>query len=161
MNRRALAVLLALGAFSTQLSAQTRSADSTAIAQLLQRRADALRARQVEPQVALYSKDVLWINAFGIRRQGRDSVIAFLHRLYAYPGYRDARVTHESPAEIVFLRPDVAVATEYRDTEGQRLPNGTVVNRRTRTTFVLTREKGNWLIREQYIADERSREGQQ
>ena len=161
MNCRVLLLSLVFAVAPVGISAQTRSEDSVSIARLLQRRADALRARQVEPQLTLYSSEALWINAFGVRRNGSDSVIAFLKRLYAYPGYRDARVTHESPAEIVFLRPDVAVANEYRDTEGQRLPNGTVINRRTRTTFVLTKEEGKWLIRQQYIADERSREGQQ
>jgi uncharacterized protein (TIGR02246 family) len=161
MNRRVIVLALAIAGVATQVSAQDRGADSVSIVQLLNQRAAALRARQVEPQVTLYASNALWINAFGIRRDGRESVIAFLRRLYAYPGYRDAKVTHETPAEVVFLRPDVAVANEYRDTEGQRLPNGTVINRRTRTTFVLTKEKGKWLIRQQYIADERSREGQQ
>ena len=63
----------------------------------------------------------------------------------------------EAPPELIFVRPDVAIVHEFHEREGQRLADGSVIDRRTHTTFVISKEGGRWLIRDQYIADERPR----
>lgn len=160
MPRRRLLLILLVAALSEapqSLLAQSRSADSAAIVRIVQRRAEAMRTRNAEAQRANYAPNAIWINAFGVRRSGRDSIVAFLRGLYADPGYRESRVTREDPPEVVFLRPDVAVVHEFRESEGQRLADGTVIARRTHTTFVISKERGRWLIQYQYIGDERPR----
>jgi hypothetical protein len=104
-----------------------------------------------------YAAGAVWINAFGVRRTGPDSIVAFLGGLYADTGFRESRLIHEEPPELIFVRPDVAIVHEFHAREGQRLANGTRIDRRTHTTFVITKEGGRWLIQYQYIADERPR----
>lgn len=79
-------------------------------------------------------------------------------RLYADPGYRESKMTRSDPPEIIFIRPDAAVVHEYHEREGQRLSDNSVIPiRRIHTTFVLTKESGEWLVRYQHIMDERER----
>lgn len=160
MPRHRLPLLLLVAALvegPQSLLAQSRSADSAAILQIVHRRAEAMRTRSAETQSANYAPHAIWINAFGVRRSGRDSIVAFLRGLYADSGYRESRVTREDPPEVIFVRPDVAIVHEFRESEGQRLTDGTVIARRTHTTFVISRARERWLIQYQYIGDERPR----
>lgn len=141
----------------TTLAAQTRAQDSVAILTIIQRRANAIQHLDAELQRSIYAPQATWWNAFGVRRIGRDSIIAFLAGLYADSGFRESRLVATAPVEITFVRPDVAIAHDFQEREGQRLPDGSVINRRTRTTFVLSREGGEWLVQYQVIADERPR----
>jgi len=160
MPRHRLLLILLVAALSEGprlLIAQSHSADSAAILRIVQQRAEANRTRNAEMQRANYAPDAIWINAFGARQSGRDSIVAFLRGLYADPGYRESRVTRDDPPEIIFIRPDVAIVHDFHESEGQRLADGTVIARRTHTTFVISKERGRWLIHYQYIGDERPR----
>ncbi len=160
MRRHLLLLILLVAALSERslpLVAQTRTADSVAILGIVQQRAEAMRTLSAEIQGANYASNAVWINAFGGRRAGRDSIVAFLRGLYADSGYRESRVIREDPPEVRFIRPDVAIVHEFHEREGQRLTDGTVIARRTHTTFVLSKEQGRWLIQYQYIGDERPR----
>jgi uncharacterized protein (TIGR02246 family) len=150
-------LVVALSERPRLLLAQSRAADSAAIVRIVQQRAEASRTRNAETQSANYAPNAIWINAFGSRQSGRDSIVAFLRGLYADPGYRESRVTREDAPEVILIRPDVAIVHEFHESEGQRLADGTVIARRTHTTFVLSKERGRWLIQYQYIGDERPR----
>ena len=157
MIRSALAGAMFLLPLPGSIAAQTRVADSTTIVQLVRHQVDAMRQTQAELQRAIYAPDAVWNNAFGRRRTGVDSIVAFLQGLYADPGYEESRLVNEAPPEVFFLRQDVAVVHEYHEREGQRLADGSVVNRRVHTTFVVSKEAGRWLVRYQQISDERDR----
>jgi hypothetical protein len=89
---------------------------------------------------------------------GPDSIEAFLGRLYADSGYAASRMVREAVPEVRFIRSDVAAVHEYHEREGQHLADGTVIPiRRVHTTFVLSKENGRWLVRYQFIGDERER----
>ena len=156
MFRTSATLLLAL-VLPGQLRGQSHTADSLAILELVRQRAAAMSAGQAALQRALFASDAVWINAFGTRRTGPDSIVAFLGRLYADPGYRASRLVREDPPEILFIRPDVAVVHEYHEREGQRLRDGRSINRRIHTTFVVSKEAGRWVVRYQRIGDERDR----
>lgn len=143
-----------------KLAGQDRAADSIAVLHVIERRTEAMRAHDAHAERAVYAPDAIWINAFGRRRVGPDSIEAFLGRLYADPGYAASRMVREEAPEVRFLRPDVAVVHEYHEREGQRLANGSFIPvRRVHTTFVLSKERGRWLVRYQFIGDERERSG--
>jgi uncharacterized protein (TIGR02246 family) len=117
-----------------------------------------MRTRDSHIERAIYGPDAVWINAFGRRLTGPDSIEAFLARLYADSGFAKSRLVRQDAPEVWFIRPDVAVVHEYLETEGQRLPDGSVIPvRRVHTTFVLSKESGRWLVRYQFIGDERER----
>jgi uncharacterized protein (TIGR02246 family) len=150
----ALLVLAPIG----NLAGQTRSADSIAVLQVIQQRSEAMRTHDSHSERSIYAPDAVWINAFGRRRAGPDSIEAFLSRLYADPGYGESRLARQEAPEIRFIRPDVAVVHEYHEREGQRLADGSVIPiRRVHTTFVLSKESSHWLVRYQFISDERER----
>ena len=137
--------------------AQGSAADSAAILRLMQQRAEAMLTRRADIQRPSYAMNAVWINAFGVRRTGPDSIVTFLARLYADTGFVESRLLRQAPPELIFVRPDVAIVHDFQEREGQRLADGSVIDRRTHTTFVLSKERGRWLIQYQYIADERPR----
>ncbi len=157
MRLSAVIIAIAMGVLPSSGVAQASVADSAAVLHLIQQRAEAMRSRSAELQRPNYAPGAVWINAFGVRRTGRDSIVAFLGRLYADTGYRASRLIDEAPPELIFVRPDVAIVHEFHAREGQRMADGTVVDRRTHSTFVVTKEDGRWLIQYQHIADERPR----
>jgi uncharacterized protein (TIGR02246 family) len=117
-----------------------------------------MRTRNSHAERTVYAPDAVWINAFGRRREGPDSIEAFLSLLYADSGYADSRLVRQEAPEVRFIRPDVAVVHEYHEREGQRLADGSVIPvRRVHTTFVLSKETDRWLVRYQFIGDERER----
>src|SRR4051812_313186 len=119
--RRDLSILILLAAILSdsprQLLAQGRAADSAAILRIVSQRAGAMRAFSADSQAANYAPKAIWINAFGTRRTGRDSIAAFLRGLYADSGYRESRLAREDPPELLFIRPDVAVVHEFHERE--------------------------------------------
>lgn len=160
MIHRVIFLAATLAACPGCLIAQTRAADSVAIVKLVKQHVEAMRALRADLQQTIYSRDAVWINAFGRRIIGRDSIVAFLGGLYADPGYSGSRIVREIPPEVFFVRPDVATVHEFHEREGQRLADGSVIARRTHTTFVVSKEAGRWFIRHQHIADERQPVGQ-
>lgn len=160
MIHRVIILAVTLAACPASLFAQTRAADSVAIVKLVQQHVEAMRALRADQQRAIYAHDAVWINAFGRRIIGRDSIVAFLGRLYSDPGYSASRIVREKSPEVFFIRRDVATVHEFHEREGQRLADGSVIARRTHTTFVVSKESGRWFIRYQHIADERQPVGQ-
>jgi uncharacterized protein (TIGR02246 family) len=151
-------VLVLILALAGKLPGQSRVADSIAVLHVIERRTEAMRAHDAHAERTVYAPDAVWINAFGRRRVGPDSIEAFLSRLYADPGYAASRLVREEVPEVWFIRPDVAVVHEYHEREAQRLADGSVIPiRRVHTTFVLSKENGGWLVRYQFIGDERER----
>jgi uncharacterized protein (TIGR02246 family) len=151
-------VFVLILALAGNLAGQSHAADSIAVLQVIERRTEAMRMRDSRAERTIYAPDAMWINAFGRRRAGPDSIEAFLRLLYADSGYAESRLVREEAPEVRFIRPDVAVVHEYHEREGQRLPGGSVIPlRRVHTTFVLSKEGGRWLVRYQFIGDERER----
>ncbi|MDX2260099.1 MAG: SgcJ/EcaC family oxidoreductase [Gemmatimonadales bacterium] len=139
------------------LAGQSR-ADSIAVLHVIELRAEAQRTHDAHAERAIYAPDAVWINAFGRRRVGPDSIAAFLGRLYADSGYAASRLVRAEVPDVRFIRPDVAVVHEYHEREGQRLADGTVIPlRRVHTTMVLAKEGGRWLVHYLSIGDERER----
>ena len=160
MIGRVIVITATFVAWPVCLTSQTRAADSVAIVQLVQHHVESMRALRADLQGAIYTPDAVWINAFGRRIIGRDSIVVFLRGLYADPGYVGSRLVRETDPEVFFVRPDVATVHEFHEREGQRLADGSVIARRTHTTFVTSKEAGRWLIRYQHISDERVRAAQ-
>ena len=150
-----LALILALAG---DLAGQSHAADSIAVLQVIERRTEAMRTHDAHAERTIYAPDAVWINAFGRRRVGPDSIETFLSRLYADSGYAASRPVRQEVPEIWFIRPDVAVVHEYHEREGQSLADGRIIPvRKVHTTFVLSKESGRWLVQYQFIGDERER----
>ncbi|HET9431950.1 MAG TPA: DUF4440 domain-containing protein [Chitinophagaceae bacterium] len=104
-----------------------------------------------------WAADARWLNAFGKVFVGRDTIIAWLKNLYSMPGYAASKITRQDDPQINFIRPDVAVVHEYHEREGQIINDVVTPKRKINTTYILSKEKGTWLIRDKVTMDERER----
>jgi ketosteroid isomerase-like protein len=94
---------------------------------VIEHRAEAQRTHDAHAERTIYAPDAVWINAFGRRQVGPDSIEAFLGRLYADSGYAVSRLERQEMPQVRFIRPDVAVVHEYHEREGQRLADGSII----------------------------------
>ena len=102
-----------------------------------------------------WAKDARWLNAFGRVFVGKDTVKSWLKHLYSMPGYAASRIIRRDDPQIAFIRPDVAVLHEYHEREGQIINGKIMPTRKINTTYILSKEKGIWLIRDKVTMDER------
>ena len=107
-----------------------------------------------------WAEDGRWLNAFGRVFVGRDTVISWLKNLYSMPGYAASRITKRNDPQIAFIRPDVAILHEYHEREGQIINGKITPTRKVNTTYILSKEKGTWLIRDKVTMDERETDKQ-
>lgn len=88
-------VLVLILALARDLSGQSRAADSIAVLHVIEHRAEAQRTHDAHAERTIYAPDAVWINAFGRRQVGPDSIEAFLGRLYADSGYAASRLVRQ------------------------------------------------------------------
>jgi uncharacterized protein (TIGR02246 family) len=159
----ALFVSFALGA-DAQAPPPTASSgfDEPGVRAAVSKRIDAERRLDAHLVAELFADDAIWVNAFGRRIVGRPAIATWFAELYDDPGYKGRQETvAPAIAEVVFVRPDVAVVRILRQNLGQRLPNGTTIERRTHNTMTQTREPDGWKVRYEVVTDERDRSAQQ
>ncbi|WNV04182.1 SgcJ/EcaC family oxidoreductase [Candidatus Methylospira mobilis] len=102
-----------------------------------------------------YADDTDWINSFGVSKKGKAEIQQFLDKLFKSPKITPRKST-PSTSTIRFIRPDIAVASSYRETIEQKTNSGDVYpTRKTRDLRVLVLDKGKWVITSHLIADEK------
>jgi uncharacterized protein (TIGR02246 family) len=131
--------------------------DEAGVRAAVSKRIDGSKHLDARLSAQAFSDDAIWINAFGRRLVGRAAIEKWFTEMYADPGYAQRKVLVPSEiAEIVFLRPDVAVARIFSRHGDQRLTDGTMIaERRTHNTMTLTREPDGWKVRYEIVTDER------
>jgi uncharacterized protein (TIGR02246 family) len=163
--RAILAVTVWLAVLAVSRSASTEPANDQAKPQAKQ---DEIAIRQIvanwdqgwkvfDPELTTrdYAADAEWTNAFGISRKGRGEIHKFLSDLYKNPGIRSRQST-PSTTTIRFIRPDIATASSYRETVGQKSASGaSYPTRKTHDLRVLVRDKATWSIVSHLIMDEK------
>lgn len=163
--RAALTVLAAgsvggyLSRAGTQATPSAAAApfDEAGVRAVVSKRIDGIRTLDAHLSAEPFADDAVWINAFGRRIVGREAIEDWLTRLYASPNFARRDILEPSRiAEVVFRRPDVAVARVYTRHGNQRQSDGTtIVERRSHNTMTLTREPSGWKIRYEIVTDER------
>ena len=103
-----------------------------------------------------WAKDARWLNAFRRSFVGRDTIISWLKYLYSTPEYAASSLfPDEMIHELLLYEPDVAVLHEYHEREGQIINGEITPTRKINTTYILSKEKGIWVIRDKVTMDER------
>ncbi len=150
-----LAVLSVEHAALTEPSGAAPARDEAAIKQLIANWDQGWKVFDAELATRDYAADADWTNAFGLSKKGRGEIYAFLEKFYTQPGTRSRRST-PSTTTIRFLRPDIATASSYRETVGQKSASGAEYpTRKTHDLRVLVREKDKWWIVNHLIMDEK------
>jgi uncharacterized protein (TIGR02246 family) len=102
-----------------------------------------------------YAADADWTNAIGEASHGRAAIFAYVEKLYRQSGIRSRKST-PSKTSVRFLRSDVAAASSYRETVGQKSASGAeYATRKTHDLRVLVRQDGKWTIVSHLIMDEK------
>lgn len=158
--RTMLAVTIGLTALTASRSASTepaadRAKDESAIRQIVADWDQGWKVFDAGLTTRGYAGDADWTNAFGISRKGQAEIHKFLTDLYRNPGIRSRQST-PSTTTIRFIRPDIAAATSYRETVGQKSASGAAYpTRKTHDLRLLVRDKGTWSIVNHLIMDEK------
>ncbi len=118
---------------------------------------NSLRVDNDSLNLIVWAEDARWLQAFGRVFHGRDTIINFTKYLHNLPGYSISKVGRQDEPEVIFIRPDVAILHEYHEREGQIINNVVTPTRRINTTYVMSKENGNWQIRDKVTMDERER----
>lgn len=103
-----------------------------------------------------YTEDADWLNAFGIRLKGGAKIVDFVSKVVKRPTVQGRHTTWGEPT-VRFLRPDVALASRDYTTVGHKTLNGQEMpERKTHSTWILTKDGGKWRIASQVICDDNS-----
>ena len=105
-----------------------------------------------------YSDDAIWVNAFGMKRVGREAIEKTLKEVFGM----DFVMAGESKTverTVKFIKPDVAVVTSLIEREGQEMPSGEKMDtRKTSHLRVFVKSNGKWQITSHLISDARDTE---
>jgi uncharacterized protein (TIGR02246 family) len=145
--------LLALGALlvllPTVCSAQpeARARDEESIKKVMRQWLDSFESRNAEIRNVLLTEDTVFINAFGVEREGKKSVSAFWKELFATGTFDQSKLTI-TQEKIRFLRPEVAIVDRFEEVTGQRGPETgkSLPRRRVHLTFILTKTAEGWKV---------------
>jgi uncharacterized protein (TIGR02246 family) len=164
--RTLVAVTIGLAILAVNRSASTEPAndqaqkdqskkDEAAIRQIITNWDQGWKVFDAELTTRGYAGDADWTNAFGISRKGQAEIHKFLADLYKNPGIRSRQST-PSTTTVRFIRPDIAAATSYRETVGQKSASGAAYpTRKTHDLRVFVRDKATWSIASHLIMDEK------
>lgn len=101
-----------------------------------------------------YAEDADWQNAFGVRLKGGVKIVDFVSKVVKRPAVQGRHTTWGEPT-VRFVRPDVALAYRdystvgHKDLNGQEMPE-----RKTHSTWILTKDGGKWRIASHVISDD-------
>jgi uncharacterized protein (TIGR02246 family) len=105
-----------------------------------------------------YSDDAIWVNAFGMKRVGREEIEKTLKEVFGM----DFVMAGESKTvekTVKFIKPDVAIITSLIEREGQEMPSGEKMDtRKTSHLRVFVKSNGKWQIVSHLISDARDTE---
>lgn len=106
-----------------------------------------------------YVDDADWLNAFGVRLKGGAKIEAFVSTVVKRDTVQGRHTTWDEPT-VRFVRPDVALAYRDYSTVGHKTPNGQEMpERKTHSTWILTKDGGRWRIDSQVICDDNAEIG--
>jgi uncharacterized protein (TIGR02246 family) len=104
-----------------------------------------------------FAEDADWMNAFGIKKNGRKELKEFLDWVFSLPNAKERKNT-ETITSIRFIRPDVALVYADFLVEKQRYLNGEeMADRVGHDIRVMLKENDKWEIVSMLIMDEKAR----
>jgi uncharacterized protein (TIGR02246 family) len=101
-----------------------------------------------------YADDADWQNAFGVRLKGGAKIVDFVSKVVKRATVQGRHTTWHEPT-IRFVRQDVALAYRdystvgHKDLSGKEMPE-----RKTHSTWALTKDGGKWHIASHVICDD-------
>jgi uncharacterized protein (TIGR02246 family) len=127
--------------------AEVNPKDEDAIKNVMQQWLESFEKRDADIRNVLLTDDTVFINAFGVQREGKNDVSAFWKELFATGTFNQSKLTI-TDEKIRFVRPDVAIVDRFEEVTGQRGPEtGKILApRRVHLTFILRKEDKDWKV---------------
>ena len=95
----------------------------------------------------VYSEDADWINAFGSRKRGVAESVTYLRGLFKDENFNEGELVAPPEISLRILNADTAVVSGHLRIKGQRLLNGTLLERDNHSIRILQRQtNGSWVI---------------
>ena len=104
-----------------------------------------------------YSDDAIWVNAFGMRRVGREQIEITLKRVFDMANVTAGK-SKTVEKTVRFIDPDIALVTSRVERTGQQTRAGKEFTRKTSHLRVFVKSGGRWQIVSHLISDARSKE---
>ncbi len=104
-----------------------------------------------------YSDDAIWVNAFGMRRVGREAIEETLKRVFGMD-FVMAGTSKTVEKTVNFFSPAVALVTSLVERSGQQTASGeSMPTRQTSHLRVFVKSGGEWEIVSHLISDARNK----
>lgn len=104
-----------------------------------------------------YSGEAIWVNAFGMRRVGREEIEITLKRVFDMNNVMAGK-SKTVEKTVKFINPEVALVTSRIERVGQQTRAGEDFTRKTTHLRVFVKSRGTWQIVSHLISDARSKE---
>ena len=139
--------LLALLPVICPAQAKGSAQDEEAIKKVMRQWLESFEKRDAGLRNNLLTEGTVFFNAFGVEREGKESVSAFWKELFASGTFDQSKLTI-SQERIRFLEPEIAIVDRIEELTGQRATEtGRVMPpRRVHLTFILTKRGAGWRV---------------
>jgi len=152
-----LVVLMICPIAATEVSLEIREKDEKAIKQIVENWIVGWESCDSQLAIEGFAEDADWMNAFGIKKNGREELKEFLDWVFSLQNAKE-RKNSETITLIRFIRPDVALVYADFHVEKQRYLNGEeMADRIGHDIRVMVKENDKWKITSMFIMDEKSR----
>ncbi|HYO18376.1 MAG TPA: DUF4440 domain-containing protein [Dermatophilaceae bacterium] len=103
--------------------------------------------RDAAQLTGVYTGDADWVNAFGSVKKGSAEIVDYLSGLFADGNFTAGRLAAPPESTIRVLTAEVVLCSTHLRIEGQKLMDGSTLDRETFSLPVLQRQAdGSWLI---------------
>jgi uncharacterized protein (TIGR02246 family) len=137
-------------------AAQTRDTarDEEVIKKVIDGLNESFQKRDPQLRANLFTEDGVFINAFGMQRDGKAAIEQFWKELFATGTFNQTEVKI-TEMKIRFLTPDVAIVDRFEEATGQRgiETNRLLPPRRIHLTLIMKRSGDRWLMAYYSAAD--------
>lgn len=109
--------------------------------------------RDAERLRTVYSDDADWVNAFGSRKRGSADIVEYLRGLFRDDNFNAGMLVGEPDSRLRVLTPDVVMVSTHLAITGQRILDGSTLDRDNHSLRVLVRQRdGSWpIVSEMYM----------
>jgi uncharacterized protein (TIGR02246 family) len=154
--KRLLLIATAIGLVTTFTAAQSRysARDEDAIKRIVDGLSESFQKRDAKLRASLFTEDGIFINAFGVQREGRASIEQFWKDLFATGTFNQTEIKI-TEMKIKFLTPDVVIVDRFEEATGQRgvETKRLLPPRRIHLTLIIKRTGDKWLMAYYSAAD--------
>jgi uncharacterized protein (TIGR02246 family) len=154
--QKLIATATAITLLAILAAAQERNIakDEAGIKKVIDALNESFQKRDAKLRASLFTEDGVFINAFGVQREGKAAIEQFWKELFATGTFNQTEVKI-TDMRVKFLTPDVALVDRFEEATGQRGTESKrlLPPRRIHLTLIMKRSGDGWLMAYYSAAD--------